>query len=283
MIELMHQRSLLIPGGFDILQTIDRTFINACVSAANVDGTIDKDVFGIIPDQVLKSDGEHRPFFSAAWRQADLKKWYSKQRGGDPAFEEFNADHLLNSETIVQRHAVAVLSTELEETPLALAAARIAHEIIYIPPSDASQTSDIEQALQDTQDASPCGWKVGALLLREGEIINRGHNGGQQQDSCLTCPKHIDLVRTGSINSASKISPIPCDSPHAEINALNGAQRGDHLLTITSPCLECAEVIIDEGIERVVYLKPHYNSQEPLALLNDNGVQTRQAGYHPTT
>lgn len=60
---------------------------------------------------------------------------------------------------------------------------------------------------------------------------------------------------------------------HAEANAItkvaksNNSSEGATLYITTSPCMECAKLIIQAGIKRIVYCDS-YHSSEGLELLN---------------
>jgi dCMP deaminase len=66
---------------------------------------------------------------------------------------------------------------------------------------------------------------------------------------------------------------------HAEANAItkvaqsNNSSKGATLYTTASPCLECAKLIIQAGIIRVVYGE-EYRINDGLELLNRAGIQT---------
>src|SRR5690242_14003254 len=85
--------------------------------------------------------------------------------------------------------------------------------------------------------------KVGALLVKDGNIISFGFNG---------TPKGFDNVC--EINGKTKPEVL-----HAESNAITKCAKstmsseGATLYTTDSPCFECAKLIIQSGIVRVVY------------------------------
>jgi dCMP deaminase len=95
---------------------------------------------------------------------------------------------------------------------------------------------------------------VGAVVTRENLIVSTGYNGSPRALShcsdvgCLIEPKTGRCKRT----------------VHAEANALlqagMGAQGGT-LYCTHFPCRECANLILNAGIERVVYGKS-YSSQD---------------------
>lgn len=98
--------------------------------------------------------------------------------------------------------------------------------------------------------------KVGAVLVKEGNIISFGYNGTPSgMDNCceqnnVTLPYVI----------------------HAEVNAVLKAARtgnsveGSTLYLTLSPCLDCAKLILQSGIKRVVYLEAYRNMEGPSFL-----------------
>ena len=66
---------------------------------------------------------------------------------------------------------------------------------------------------------------------------------------------------------------------HAEANAItkvaksNNSSEGSTLYVTSSPCIECAKLIIQSGIRRVVYCDD-YHSNDGLNLLQRVGIET---------
>jgi dCMP deaminase len=86
--------------------------------------------------------------------------------------------------------------------------------------------------------------KVGALLVKDKMIISDGYNG---------TPSGFENVCEDE-NNVTKPYVL-----HAEANAItkvaksNNSSEGATLYVTASPCLECAKLIIQAGIKRVVY------------------------------
>lgn len=107
---------------------------------------------------------------------------------------------------------------------------------------------------------------VGAVIVRERRILTTGYNGAPAGLPHCDDAGHLMIdghcVRT----------------LHAEQNAiiqgaLHGVGIGESTLYVThQPCLNCAKMIINAGVERVVYAGnyPDKNSQ---AFLHEAGVQ----------
>ena len=99
--------------------------------------------------------------------------------------------------------------------------------------------------------------KVGALIVKDKMIISDGFNGTPE----------------GFENECEDSSGITKGYVlHAEANAITKvAKSGNNSLGATmyvtsSPCIECAKLIIQSGIKRVVYLD-EYHSNEGIELL----------------
>ena len=92
-------------------------------------------------------------------------------------------------------------------------------------------------------------FKVGAVLVKDGNIISMGYNGTPAgMDNCcerdnITLPHVI----------------------HGEVNAILKAAKtgtsvnGGTLYLTLSPCLDCSKLILQSGIKRVVYLTAYRN------------------------
>lgn len=108
--------------------------------------------------------------------------------------------------------------------------------------------------------------KVGAILVSScGGIIAEGVNGTPSGfDNC--CENIVD----------QKLVTVP-ECLHAESNAITKVARstnsseGATLYVTLSPCFECAKLIIQSGIKRVVY-KEEYRLTEGLSLLTKANI-----------
>src|SRR5690554_530967 len=104
--------------------------------------------------------------------------------------------------------------------------------------------------------------KVGALLVKEKMIISDGYNG---------TPSGFENVCEDE-NNITKPYVL-----HAEANAItkvarsNNSSEGATLYVTSSPCIECAKVIIRAGIERVVYADA-YRLSDGVDLLERDGI-----------
>ena len=105
--------------------------------------------------------------------------------------------------------------------------------------------------------------KVGALIVKERMIISDGYNG---------TPAGFENICE---DEDFKTKPYVL---HAEANAItkvaksNNSSEGATLYITTSPCIECAKLIIQAGIIRVVFSEL-YRQNEGLDLLERAGVE----------
>jgi dCMP deaminase len=105
--------------------------------------------------------------------------------------------------------------------------------------------------------------QVGALIVKEKMIISDGYNG---------TPAGFENICEDDNN---KTKPYVL---HAEANAItkvaksNNSSEGATLYITTSPCMECAKLIIQAGIRRVVFCDS-YHSKEGVELLQKAGIE----------
>lgn len=104
--------------------------------------------------------------------------------------------------------------------------------------------------------------QVGALIVRGDAIISDGYNG---------TPSGFENICEDEHN---KTKPYVL---HAEANAItkvaksNNSSLGATLYVTASPCIECAKLIIQAGIRRVVYSE-NYRSADGIELLQKAGI-----------
>ena len=104
--------------------------------------------------------------------------------------------------------------------------------------------------------------QVGALIVRGDAIISDGYNG---------TPSGFENICEDENN---KTEPYVL---HAEANAItkvaksNNSSLGATLYVTASPCIECAKLIIQAGIRRVVYSE-NYRSVDGIELLQKAGI-----------
>lgn len=105
--------------------------------------------------------------------------------------------------------------------------------------------------------------KVGALIVKDKMIISDGYNG---------TPSGFENIcedETGKTKSYVL---------HAEANAItkiarsSNSSEGATLYVTASPCIECAKLIIQAGIKRVVYAEK-YRLEDGLELLRRANIE----------
>lgn len=105
--------------------------------------------------------------------------------------------------------------------------------------------------------------QVGALLVKDRMIISDGYNG----------------TPSGFENVCEDVNGVTLPYVlHAEANAISKVAKsgnsadGATLYVTASPCLECAKLIIQAGIRRVVY-SDEYRLQDGIELLRKAGIE----------
>lgn len=108
--------------------------------------------------------------------------------------------------------------------------------------------------------------QVGALLVKDKMIISDGYNG---------TPVGFENVCEDE-NDKSKPYVL-----HAEANAItkvaksNNSSDGATLYVTSSPCLECAKLIIQAGIKRVIF-SDNYRLEDGINLLKRASIEVVQ-------
>ena len=105
--------------------------------------------------------------------------------------------------------------------------------------------------------------KVGALIVKDKMIISDGYNG---------TPSGFENV-CETEDGVTKSYVL-----HAEANAITkiaksgNSSLGATLYVTASPCIECAKLIIQSGIKRVVYSEK-YRLEDGIELLKRAGIE----------
>ena len=106
--------------------------------------------------------------------------------------------------------------------------------------------------------------QVGALLVKDKRIISDGYNG---------TPSGFENVCEDEAAGLTKPYVL-----HAEANAIskvarsNNSSDGATLYVTASPCLECAKLVIQAGIRRVVFAEL-YRITDGVDLLRRAGIE----------
>lgn len=114
---------------------------------------------------------------------------------------------------------------------------------------------------------------VGAIIVKDNNILSFGYNGTPAgMDNCCEDEKGFEMK--------SKWTVL-----HAETNAITKVARstmssdGATMYTTTSPCNECAKLIIQAGIKRVVFHEEYHSSTKAFKLLKDADIKVKQIKY----
>lgn len=100
--------------------------------------------------------------------------------------------------------------------------------------------------------------QVGACIVKDNKVVGLGYNGlpnGMSDDEC-------EWKRDGEWKEQKY-----CLVCHAELNAISNCLAPEKLQDSTIyvslfPCNECAKLIVQSGIKKVVYLNDKYNGTD---------------------
>lgn len=132
--------------------------------------------------------------------------------------------------------------------------------------------------------------QVGCLIVKNNSIISDGYNGTPSgfrnvceyepeaskefNENCTVSALSNDFV------AGRKLVTYPYVL-HAESNAIaklaksNNSSDGATIYITDEPCLECSKMIIQSGIQRVVYSRS-YRTHEGIELLNKANIEVKQ-------
>lgn len=111
--------------------------------------------------------------------------------------------------------------------------------------------------------------KVGTVIVKDNNIISFGYNGtpsGWHTNACECNGKTKDIVLHAESNAITKLSK----------NGGRGAKGATAYCTL-QPCIECAKLIVQSGIKRVVYKEP-YRFDEPITFMEQCGIDVVHYG-----
>jgi dCMP deaminase len=112
--------------------------------------------------------------------------------------------------------------------------------------------------------------QVGAVIVKGNQTIGTGYNG-MPTDWENTCEIELE---DGSLKTKQEVL-------HAETNAIAKVARstvsseGATLFCTHAPCIDCAKLIYQAGIE-TVYYKETYRSEDGLNFLRKSGINVHQ-------
>jgi dCMP deaminase len=108
--------------------------------------------------------------------------------------------------------------------------------------------------------------KVGCLIVNNRTIISDGYNGTPSgfPNICEDCDnKTLPIVLHAEANAITKLA-----------RSTNSAE-GSTLYVTLSPCFDCAKLIIQAGIKRIVYSET-YRITDSFKLFNEAGIEIKQ-------
>lgn len=116
---------------------------------------------------------------------------------------------------------------------------------------------------------------IGAIIVRDYRILSTGYNGAPSGF------KHCDEVGCirDKYNIPSGEKHELCRAVHAEQNAIiQAAIHGASIMNadmyvISTPCIQCAKMIINAKIKRVNCIGEKYGEEEGISLLEDAGIE----------
>lgn len=122
------------------------------------------------------------------------------------------------------------------------------------------------------------GRSIGCVIVKDKRIMTTGYNGAPA--GLKTCKERGECMRR-KLNIASGTRAELCYAIHAEQNAIIQAAKlgvsidGATLYCTHQPCSVCAKMIINAGIQRVVY-QEGYPDAFSLEIFKEAGVRLEQ-------
>ena len=118
--------------------------------------------------------------------------------------------------------------------------------------------------------------KNSAIIVKNKRILTTGYVGSP---SGLPHCDDVGHLFKKHINDAGEESNHCVRTTHAEANAIATAARfgisveGATIYTKMSPCLDCAKLLINSGVKRIVCKKLYHAGKTALNFLNDAGIE----------
>ena len=122
------------------------------------------------------------------------------------------------------------------------------------------------------------GARIGCVIVKNKRIVTTGYNGAPA--GIKTCVERGECLRK-KIGIASGTHAELCYAVHAEQNAIIQAAKlgssieGATLYCTHQPCVLCAKMIVNAGINRVVY-EEGYPDDFALKIFEEGGVALEQ-------
>ena len=119
--------------------------------------------------------------------------------------------------------------------------------------------------------------KVGAVIVKEKRVLTTGYNGAPR--GLAHCEESGCVRQQNNVESGTRHEL--CRGVHAEQNAvIQGAYfgisiKGGTIYTTSFPCVLCAKILLNAGIEEIVYLDP-YVDELSKTILDEAGIRVRR-------
>lgn len=133
-------------------------------------------------------------------------------------------------------------------------------------------------------DAGTCSrLKVGAVLVYARRIISTGYNGAPAGMLHCQHDEYSDIIQEPAEGYSTHTEKGCTTAVHAEVNAIAFAAKhgvstdGSVLYTTDSPCVACAQLIINAGVKEVRYGR-RYRDPSGINLLERAGIRTQELG-----
>ena len=229
--------------------------------------------------------------FRLVWVDADPKlridRLRSRNRPGDPAsletlLEQEGRERSGGGESAQQLDAVAALADVRLRNEGSLPALHAAGQGVLEASAGFQRPSWDEYFLQVAKvvaSRSNCVKRhVGAVIQRDRRIVSTGYNGtprGTRNCNEGGCPRCNTFA-----NEGTRLDECLCS--HGEENAITQAAyhgvtvKAATIYTTFCPCLMCTKMIINSGIDEVVYNAEYPLAETSLALLKEAGVKVRK-------
>ena len=161
------------------------------------------------------------------------------------------SNHLRDNPDIINLDCYTIKNNTLD-SQLDFESKEIRSDLIYLKMAETWGSSSHCKRMQ-----------VGCLVVKNKSIISDGYNGSPsgfpnvcESEDMVTLPYVL----------------------HAEANAITKLAKstqssmGSTMYVTLSPCYECAKLIIQSGIKRIVFCEVYRNT-EPLLFLSDGGIE----------
>lgn len=165
--------------------------------------------------------------------------------------EESISDYLKNNPNLINNEYYAIKNNSIE-IQIDMDSKQTRSDLIYLKMSETWGSSSHCKRM-----------KVGCLVVKDKSIISDGYNGSPSG--------FPNICESGDMVTLPYVL-------HAEANAITKLAKstqssiGSTMYVTLSPCFECAKLIIQSGIKRLVFCEVYRNT-EPLLFLSEGGIE----------